>query len=731
MLLGSRRRIFQVVSASLALAAPASAQSFISTPAQIPANAGYTENVDFADVDGDGDRDAALAEGGDFGNDRNKLWINRGFEPGGTAGFFADRTAAQFPAILDDSLDVDFADLDGDGDSDLQISNTSSWVNQPSRWWINMGGAQGGTPGFFTDQTQARWTFLGVNDGVAHFSSLAPSLVLPGGGFVDWSGDNVLGDLDADGDPDLFHSSYGATFNGRVPSRIFLNDGAGFFEEFNPSGVQLAGATIPDGAPALWCEGAQQHATTDATGQQSDIADTPLGVELGDVDGDLDVDVLQGARDQVPRSYRNRATDTGAFVAFRDVTHASGYAPFVDDVGNSESEYGDFDNDDDLDVYGVDWSGVTGLDSADLTLRNDGAGVFGDVFELGSSSFSDSEGEFGDFDNDGLLDLFVVVGSGFPYDRMYRNPGGPGWHLAYVHLALSPSPGDGLGADACDVDLDSDSDLLVAVDQGQPELLYVNATQVIDTIAPRANHLEQAPNRIASSVPTPVRVHVYDNSSWEVARYDVVTLEYSWNGGADWHAAPMRHGGGQLFRGEIRGDVAGTIQYRVRASDERGNTGVSVVKTYLASGCTGNVFAYCTAGTTGNGCAASIAASGIPSVAQTSGFVLTASGVDGARFGLTFYGLNGRSQQPWGAGTSLLCVKSPLQRTSAQFSGGTAGQCDGALALDWLAFLAATPGALGNPFGAGQVVDAQAWFRDPPSAKSTSLSNALEFTTCP
>src|SRR5688500_15828332 len=176
--------------AALALAPVARSQSFVSAPAQIPANTGYTENVDFGDLDGDGDRDAVLAEGGDLGNDQNNLWINKGFEPGGTIGFFADRTAAQFPAVLDSSRDVDLVDFDLDGDLDLQISNSSSFSSQSNRWWVNMGGAQGGTPGFFQDQTASRWTFLGINDGVSHFSSVAPAMVLLSGGFIDWSCDS-------------------------------------------------------------------------------------------------------------------------------------------------------------------------------------------------------------------------------------------------------------------------------------------------------------------------------------------------------------------------------------------------------------------------------------------------------------------------------------------------------------------------------------------------------------
>ena len=60
------------------------------------------------------------------------------------SGVFADVTSTQLPAtVLDASRDVDFADVDNDGDPDLFISNTSQISNQGNRWWINMGGAAG------------------------------------------------------------------------------------------------------------------------------------------------------------------------------------------------------------------------------------------------------------------------------------------------------------------------------------------------------------------------------------------------------------------------------------------------------------------------------------------------------------------------------------------------------------------------------------------------------------
>ena len=122
---------------------PAGAQLFVDGSADIPqgplVNASHSENVDFADVDLDGDWDAVFADGGDSGDDQNRLWINSGGLQGGTEGVFVDETVTRFPSLLDDSRDVEFADIDGDGDADLYVSNTSTITNQTNRWLVNQG----------------------------------------------------------------------------------------------------------------------------------------------------------------------------------------------------------------------------------------------------------------------------------------------------------------------------------------------------------------------------------------------------------------------------------------------------------------------------------------------------------------------------------------------------------------------------------------------------------------
>lgn len=140
---------------------------------------------------------------------------------------------------------------------------------------------------------------------------------------------------------------------------------------------------------------------------------------------------------------------------------------------------------------------------------------------------------------------------------------------------------------------------------------------------------------------------------------------------------------------------------------------------------------FCTAGTSSNGCVASITATAQPSATLSTNCVIVVSGAEGQRAGVMFYGVNnaGFAPVPWGASTSFLCVKSPVQRTPAQSTGGVAAQCNGSLTLNWNAFHFNHPGALGAPWAVGDSVWVQAWYRDPSSpSATTAASNAVQLT---
>jgi hypothetical protein len=142
---------------------------------------------------------------------------------------------------------------------------------------------------------------------------------------------------------------------------------------------------------------------------------------------------------------------------------------------------------------------------------------------------------------------------------------------------------------------------------------------------------------------------------------------------------------------------------------------------------------YCTAGTSANGCQALISSSGTPSACAPSGFSLLATGVEGEKDGLFFFGSNGRQGNSWGNGTSFQCVVPPVKRAGLLLGNGTVGLCDGSFSQDLNAVWCPTcPKPQKNP-GAGAITQAQLWYRDPlnTSNRTTSLSDAIEFCVGP
>jgi YD repeat-containing protein len=208
--------------------------------------------VAIADLDGDGDLDAFVANGDAIFIagylPRNQIWLNDG------NGSF---TAGQ---ILGNSrsLDVSLGDVDRDGDLDALVANNGN--GDENKLWLNKGDAT-----FLSGQTFGRRdrdveigdlngdghldAFLGrtawMNDGQGLFTLYwEPGIVST------WRA--ALGDVDGDGDLDLY------VLDASGDDQVWLNDGAG---SFNDSGQRLS------------------------TGPTDDIA-------LGDLDGDGDLDTF-------------------------------------------------------------------------------------------------------------------------------------------------------------------------------------------------------------------------------------------------------------------------------------------------------------------------------------------------------------------------------------------------------------------------------------------------------
>jgi Tol biopolymer transport system component len=140
---------------------------------------------------------------------------------------------------------------------------------------------------------------------------------------------------------------------------------------------------------------------------------------------------------------------------------------------------------------------------------------------------------------------------------------------------------------------------------------------------------------------------------------------------------------------------------------------------------------YCTAGTSVAGCIPTVSATGFPSAANTSGFFVQASGLPSGKQAIAIYGLAPTATVYAFDSTSTICVASPRARTLNLPTGGTAGPCMGSYSLDWLAWMALNPTALGNPLAPGQTFYAQVWYRDPGAALNANLTDAIRFDVCP
>jgi hypothetical protein len=132
------------------------------------------------------------------------------------------------------------------------------------------------------------------------------------------------------------------------------------------------------------------------------------------------------------------------------------------------------------------------------------------------------------------------------------------------------------------VDGDGDYDVMTAADAHQPNFLLLNETGIPDVTSPSLMRLEGTSAQTASTVANTVRVQQYDNASYYTTWYNATSLEVTVDG-CSIGSFPMGSSGGQIFRGELPGNLIGTVEYRAVATDEHGNTGFSSSESYASS----------------------------------------------------------------------------------------------------------------------------------------------------
>ncbi len=175
-------------------------------------------------------------------------------------------------------------------------------------------------------------------------------------------------------------------------------------------------------------------------------------IAWGDYDNDGDVDVVVTAPFSSSWIYAN---DGGTFEAVVELPPYLGQSRAFDD---ETVTWADYDNDGDLDLL-FPAAFVEGQRTAILFRNDDGA--FTDA-EAGLPTVANGHAEWGDYDNDGDLDLLLIQTAGFiqpltPFTTLFRNDGGT-FTDAGVELQTVTDYGTALLADA---DTDGDLDILV------------------------------------------------------------------------------------------------------------------------------------------------------------------------------------------------------------------------------------------------------------------------------
>ena len=184
-----------------------------------------------------------------------------------------------------------------------------------------------------------------------------------------------------------------------------------------------------------------------------------------DYDGDswLDLFVSNGPNGgQNNFLYKNNGDGT--------FTKITGIAITSDGRSSDGSTWGDFDNDGDPDLFVANW-----YNQNNLLYKNNGDGTF----ELLTSSIVASDGGYseagtwGDYNNDGFLDLYVCNSDGNKRNFLYKNDGN-GSFTKITTGSLVTDAFSSRNADWIDYDNDGFADLLVANEADQNENFYKN-----------------------------------------------------------------------------------------------------------------------------------------------------------------------------------------------------------------------------------------------------------------
>ena len=371
---------------------------------------GYGMGCVFADYDGDGDLDLYLTNYG-----ANVLYRNDG------DGRFTDITQTAGVSCELWSTGAAFADVDGDSDLDLYVCNYVTY-DLVALEAMKAESLQSGKPvpsalNPHVFEPQDNVFYRNNGDGTFADATAETGIAAPGGRSMQV----IFSDFDTDGDLDIYVA------NDTTANHVYRNEGGGKFTDVSAES---------------WA--------ADFRGS--------MGLTAGDYDNDGDIDLFMSHWvDEENALYRNLFEEDGGTKPLRFVDES--YTALLEEGSIKQIGWGtrffDYDNDADLDIFVTNGSTFQELEEPevlipqpDMLFENNGDGTFSDVSEaagLAALPLRVGRGAaFGDYDNDGDVDIFVVNNYAEPV--LLRNEGGNRNNWLHVTLVGSGANRDAIGA---------------------------------------------------------------------------------------------------------------------------------------------------------------------------------------------------------------------------------------------------------------------------------------------
>jgi hypothetical protein len=351
---------------------------------------GFGFGCSAADFDNDGDLDLYVLNYGP-----NVLYRNNG------DGTFTDISESSGLANSSWSLSAPWFDYDGDGDLDVYVANYLEYDSGKFRSYY----AAAGYPGPLSYRGRPDALYRNNGDGTFTDVTKAAGIFQPNGRAMS----ATLADLDNDGFLDLYVP------NDNMENYYFRNKGDGTFEN---KGLVM-GLAFGEGGQGV----------------------SSMGPAIGDVDRDgwLDIyipDMGYGCLLMNRKDY------------FEDRTEPTNLAVVCGQYTGWGGVLFDYDCDGYLDIFIATGDAHHEYTEEDVLMRNDGKGNFVDVADKSGPYFRQKYvgrgATYGDYDNDGDLDLLVINLNDSP--RLLRNDGGNKNNWLTIQARLPGGKSDAIGA---------------------------------------------------------------------------------------------------------------------------------------------------------------------------------------------------------------------------------------------------------------------------------------------